>query len=180
MVMTREEPKQFGVGGDGGTGLGLSLPSPLVSLDKDLRGRIPDVDTEEFCKEHGLGDDIRELLAENEYDGTDSLFVEKESKLQELGFQIGHIAELRWALKKLLLKKFPERALRNSREGYRPDLYGGLGGAGGYGGQKGGAGGTGHAPELDDTRDAFWFNRMGGKLLMMAADRLISYSLQAA
>jgi hypothetical protein len=112
------------VGGDGGAGLGLSVPSPLVLLDKDLRAHIPDVDTEEFCEEHGLGDDIRQLLAENEYDGTDTLFVEKESNLEKLGFKIGHIAELRWALKKLLLKKFPERALRNSREAYRPNLYG--------------------------------------------------------
>ncbi|KAJ7892854.1 hypothetical protein B0H14DRAFT_2686106 [Mycena olivaceomarginata] len=179
MVLKREEPKQFGVGGDGGAGLGLSVPSPLVSLDKDLRAHIPDVDTEEFCKEHGLGDDIRELLAENEYDGTDTLFVEKESNLEKLGFKIGHIAELRWALKKLLLKKFPERALRNSREAYRPNLYGGHGGDGGFGGETGGEGGTGIAPELEE-RDVFRFFEIGGKLLMMAADRLISYSLQAA
>jgi hypothetical protein len=44
-VLTHSEVFTTGVGGAGGTGLGLSVPSPLVSLDKDLRGHIPDVDS---------------------------------------------------------------------------------------------------------------------------------------
>ncbi|KAJ7359334.1 hypothetical protein DFH08DRAFT_845811 [Mycena albidolilacea] len=149
------------VGGEGGFGSGPSIQSPLIWIDEDLKVNIPEVDTVEFCKEHGLGDDICGRLIEHGYEGTDTLFVEKESNLKKLGFKIGDIAELRWALKKLLLAKFPKLALRNSREEYRSAISGGQGGAGGYGGQKGGGGGDGKAPHIE-MEDVWRFRRIGG------------------
>jgi hypothetical protein len=112
------------VGGKGGFGSGPSIQNPLIWIDEDLKGNIPEVDTVEFCEEHGLGDDIRGRLIEHGYEETDALFVEKESNLKKRGFKIGHIAELRWALNKLLLTKFPELALRNPREEYRSAVSG--------------------------------------------------------
>ncbi|KAJ7359333.1 hypothetical protein DFH08DRAFT_845804 [Mycena albidolilacea] len=151
--------QQSGVGN--GAGPDSSISSPLVSIDEDPKHKIPSVKTVDFCKAYGLSDDICERLVEEGYDKTASLFVEDEWKLQKLGFRIGHIAELRWTLKKMLLKDRPESALRNSREKYRPNLYGGHGGAGGHGHQKGGNGGIGDPPEVD-TQDVFRFSVIGG------------------
>ncbi|KAJ7938386.1 hypothetical protein B0H13DRAFT_1851822 [Mycena leptocephala] len=95
-----EQPAQSGSGTDGGVGLGPVWDAPAVPVDSSLRILLPRIETVVFCKNYDLDDEICKLLTDQGYDSVNSLFEEDETKLlKELHFKVGHIAELKWALK---------------------------------------------------------------------------------
>ncbi|KAJ7837558.1 hypothetical protein B0H14DRAFT_1098119 [Mycena olivaceomarginata] len=61
--------------------------------------------------------------------------------------KIGHIAELKWAMKKMLLEEYPDIELTYTKGSTRLRFTEGQEGAGGDG-PRGGAGGTGMAPQI--------------------------------
>ncbi|KAJ7938389.1 hypothetical protein B0H13DRAFT_1141019 [Mycena leptocephala] len=147
-----EQPAQSGVdavGGTGGAGLGPVWDAPAVPVDNSSRILLPRIETVVFCNNYDLDDEICKLLTDQEYDSVNSLFEEDEAKLlKELHLKVGHIAELKWALKTMLLLEYPEIKVTDTKGEYAPRVYGGKGGAGGHGGKKGGHGGTGNAPRI--------------------------------
>jgi hypothetical protein len=114
--------------GEGGIGDGLDIAGelPLLSIDDDSKDHLPDLSPAEFCQEYRLSNDIRDLLIKHGYDPIGSLLDVKESELKSLGFKIGHNAELRWALKKMMLAKFGTVPIRNEEGKYKPILSGSL------------------------------------------------------
>ncbi|KAJ7450022.1 hypothetical protein B0H11DRAFT_324366 [Mycena galericulata] len=145
----RHEAELGGIGGGGGKGEGLKFSKPLVFLDDASKASFPDMTRAHFCAKFKLGEEIRRLLEKNGFDEADGLLYVDESALKDAGFQVGHIAELKWALKKIALESL-SRIEAPKREGARRvDIAGGEGGAGGFGGQKGGGGGLGEAPQFD-------------------------------
>ncbi|KAJ7267040.1 hypothetical protein B0H12DRAFT_1257770 [Mycena haematopus] len=157
----RESVPPAGVGGAGGVGLGPSFSTNPVAIDSASIFQIPELDTIAFCEEHQLGDEICALLDDNGFDTINSyLLVEEEAQLKELGFKVGHIAELRWAVKKLA-QNFSTLPTANTQESYIPSIYGGYGGTGGDGLQRGGQGGTGKPPQLG-LHDAWRFGPIFG------------------
>ncbi|KAF7360335.1 hypothetical protein MVEN_00763000 [Mycena venus] len=150
-----------GVGGAGGPGLGPRYAPEPVTIDNPAKNQILDFATDEFCDEYRLGNDIQQLLVEQGFDPINALFDTKEDRLEELGFKVGQIAELRWALKKMLLDKYPSIRVVTSEAELTTSICGGRGGAGGFGSYRGGRGGAGKPPKLG-TVDLFRFNVIGG------------------
>ncbi|KAF7360337.1 hypothetical protein MVEN_00763200 [Mycena venus] len=110
---------------------------------------LDDWDRDRFCEEYHLGDEIRELLESHGFDIADSLLDTGDTALEELGFKVGHIAELNWALKKMMLRRFPTMSLTVNTQGkYKPVISGGTGGAGGDSRSRPGRGGIGMAPRF--------------------------------
>ncbi|KAF8187040.1 hypothetical protein K438DRAFT_1835518 [Mycena galopus ATCC 62051] len=166
------EIQHTGEAGVGGTGLGPSFSSAPVSIDPSSRNQIPQLETDKFCEEYHLGDDMRKLFDEHGFDTINSLFVVNESQLKELGFKVGHIAELRWAVKKMLLVSgIP---IANTAGEHTPILYGGQGGAGGDSRQKAGHGGIGKAPVVG-TEDVWRFSVIGGGIGGTGGDLVTSF-----
>ncbi|KAF8187049.1 hypothetical protein K438DRAFT_1835550 [Mycena galopus ATCC 62051] len=160
LAMRNPPPFSASLGGVGGTGLGPSFSSAPLSIDLSSRNQIPQLETDKFCEEYHLGDDMRKLFDEYGFDTINSLFVVNEAQLKELGFKVGHIAELRWAVKKMLLvSRIP---IANTAGKHRPILYGGQGGAGGDSRQKGGRGGIGKAEFVLENEDAWRFSVISG------------------
>ncbi|KAJ6604186.1 hypothetical protein DFH09DRAFT_1121915 [Mycena vulgaris] len=149
------------IGGGIGDGLDIAGELPLVSIDDDSKDDLPDLSPAEFCQEYRLCTDIRDLLIKYGYDSIGSLLDVKESELKSLGFKIGHNAELRWALKKMMLAKFGTVPIRNEEGKYKPILSGGTGGAGGAGGRQGGEGGAGRSSQIDG-KDLCRFSQIRG------------------
>jgi hypothetical protein len=114
--------------GEGGIGDGLDIAGelPLLSIDDDSKDDLPDLSPADFCQEYRLSNDICDLLIKHGYDPIGSLLDVKESELKSLGFKIGHNAELRWALKKMMLAKFSTVPIRNEEGKYKPILIGSL------------------------------------------------------
>ncbi|KAJ7450008.1 hypothetical protein B0H11DRAFT_1928389 [Mycena galericulata] len=152
----------WSIGGDGGIGQGVKLPKPLISLDDASKASFPAMENTKFCNEYKLGGQIQGLLENNGFDTIDALLYMDEFDLKDAGFQVGHIAELKWALKKILLKTFGRIEAPRTEGNNKPDLDGGKGGKGGYGGRKGGAGGLGEAPRFSDLGYVHWFSYIRG------------------
>ncbi|KAF7360378.1 hypothetical protein MVEN_00767600 [Mycena venus] len=156
----REKPPS---GGEGGIGDGPDIAglAPPASIDDDSKDDLPDLSPAEFCQQYGLEDVICNLLVKHRFDPIGSLLDVKESTLKSLGFKIGHIAELRWAMKKVILAKYGTMPVRNGEAKYVPEIIGGIGGAGGFGGHTGGRGGTGRAAQIE-MEDLFRFRDIRG------------------
>ncbi|KAF7342962.1 hypothetical protein MVEN_01726300 [Mycena venus] len=150
-----------GIGGDGGVGGGLKFLKPLLSIDDALKVAFPDMTAVEFCEQHDLGDEVRQFLEEQGFDPVDALLYADEVDMMDEGFQVGQIAEVKWALKKILLETFDTLVAAKIKGTNKPDISGGTGGVGGYGGQAGGGGGFG-APPRFPVEEAYRFGRISG------------------
>ncbi|KAJ7900377.1 hypothetical protein B0H14DRAFT_2556512 [Mycena olivaceomarginata] len=135
-------------GGAGGDGAGLVVPVPVVHINDTAKIQLRWLDTTTFCQKYGLDDEICQRLIGEKYHRINSLFEEDETQLKELHLEVGHIAELKWAMKKMLLEEYPDIELTYTKGEYAPQISGGTGGAGGGGRERGGAGGTGMAPQI--------------------------------
>ncbi|KAJ7450010.1 hypothetical protein B0H11DRAFT_1928391 [Mycena galericulata] len=151
----------WGIGGDGGIGQGVKLPKPLISLDDVSKASFPAMENTKFCNEYKLGGQIQGLLENNGFDTIDGLLYMDEKDLTDAGFQLGHIAELKWALKKILLGKFGKIEGPKTERHNKPDIDGGKGGKGGDADRKGGGGGLGEAPRFSDQGQVDLFNKIG-------------------
>ncbi|KAF7351211.1 hypothetical protein MSAN_01552200 [Mycena sanguinolenta] len=104
----------------------------------------------DFCEKYHLGDEIRHLLQQHGVKTLQSLLDVGDLPLDEMGFKIGHIAELKWALNKSVLDASPTAKLVTNPS-YTPSISGGTGGSGGDSLRRGGCvisggiGGTGGA-----------------------------------
>jgi hypothetical protein len=165
-------------GGTGGYGAGLVLEEPVVYIDDTAKTLLKPLDTTAFCQKYHLGDEICKLLTTEGYETVNALFEENEVEWEKLQLKTGHIAELRWAMKKLLLLEYPEIEMVDTNGVYAPEIYGteptivkipsqtftgGTGGAGGDALEIGGRGGTGKAPYIS-MEDFFRFGVMGGEI----------------
>ncbi|KAK7056006.1 hypothetical protein R3P38DRAFT_1374233 [Favolaschia claudopus] len=116
-------------------GCNPNLLPELILINKDdeaLAGAKMSMAT--FCKTYDLGDDIRELLDHQGLDPVHSLFELQDAELLEYGFPIGSIAELKWALKKMMHKEHPEVCLIAPAVKSPPIEEGGIQGSGAEGG----------------------------------------------
>ncbi|KAK7056068.1 hypothetical protein R3P38DRAFT_3253996 [Favolaschia claudopus] len=144
-----------GIGGAGGVGEGPTIPVRIVWLaDADI-ACINTIDTGTFCAEYQLRDEIRRHLDEEGLNPITSLLYVGEGDLKNWGFDAGSIAEIRWALKKMLSVQHPGIRVLTPRTA-TPDIEGGTGGRGGHGGQSGGAGGCGMAPRIATDQLLSW------------------------
>jgi hypothetical protein len=111
-------------GGAGGDGAGLVVPVPVVHIDDNAKIQLRWLDTTTFCEKYGLGDEICQRLIGEKYHRINSLFEEDETQLKELHLEVGHIAELKWAMKKMLLEEYPDIELTYTKGEYAPQIYG--------------------------------------------------------
>ncbi|KAF8144712.1 hypothetical protein K438DRAFT_1782579 [Mycena galopus ATCC 62051] len=141
-----------GIGGEGGTGHGLELGELMISLRPDAHVPALDVTMKKFCRAHCLGEEIANLLRHHGY-GSPSTFRHVEDRiLRKNGFKDGHIAELKWALRRTVGKDLLVRS-------GKPELHEGKGGDGG---NKGGGGGDGEGPGVPNTLHSWFANIWGG------------------
>ncbi|KAF7338708.1 hypothetical protein MSAN_02193000 [Mycena sanguinolenta] len=131
-----------GTGGKGGVGHGLIFGEPLVRIREGAEPKVPELyaNTKTFCANHSIGK-IAKPLQENGFESVRALLHVTDKDLGEAGFKVGHIAELKWALKSIARKELYEPP-------GKPELYGGVGGRGGHGDCRGGEGGEGDRPDL--------------------------------
>ncbi|KAJ6479093.1 hypothetical protein C8R45DRAFT_1156688 [Mycena sanguinolenta] len=148
----------WGIGGQGGTGHGpkvREVEEPMISIQD--AAQIPGLDPlgetmDEFCRRYRLGAEIANLLRHHGFGSLGSFQFVTELDLRNAGFKVGHIAELKWALRKMV----------GERSG-KPELYGGTGGKGGRGGKQAGAGGESELPIVPPTYFSwFTWGRAGG------------------
>ncbi|KAJ6549717.1 hypothetical protein B0H19DRAFT_1264632 [Mycena capillaripes] len=138
---------------NGGKGEGPELFVPLVETEIVNGIEFPtDISTMTvvaFCEEYHLGEDIYGLLTDHSFRKACDILFHKDLSQEELGFKVGHIAELKWALAYMLLKSELVSGVEIiEKGGSHPILIGGQGGAGGHGGKRGGDGGTGKANRI--------------------------------
>ncbi|KAJ6479118.1 hypothetical protein C8R45DRAFT_1156734 [Mycena sanguinolenta] len=130
-------------GGKGGIGRGMNFGEQLVSIREgkktEVHGLYMKMDI--FCRHYCLGQEIANLLQTHHFTSPASLLHVTDAELLEDGFIIGHVAELKRALRQMVGKELDEGG------GRRPELYGGIGGRGGYG-KKGGEGGVGEPSKV--------------------------------
>ncbi|KAK7056069.1 hypothetical protein R3P38DRAFT_1375826 [Favolaschia claudopus] len=141
--------KHIRVPAEGGEGQAPKLLPAIVWIEKEDQASVGGkMTTDLFCKTYGLGDDIRRRLEKEGLDPVNSLFQLHDAELLKWGFLTGSIAEIKWALKKMLQKEHPHvciiaPAIRAAK------IEGGIGGAGGDGREEGGKGGVGKGPDID-------------------------------
>ncbi|KAJ6592195.1 hypothetical protein DFH09DRAFT_1136837 [Mycena vulgaris] len=154
------EPYNGGdIGGRGGIGQGLRFGKPLASMEEQLKAKVPRLrlDTEGFCQTYSLGDEICELLKNSGFETAGALLEVSDTTLKKAKFKLGHVAELKWALKKMVSKGTAPR----TASGNLFELVGGSGGAGGAGVHRGGEGGLGEAFILAE-EDMYYFGALRG------------------
>ncbi|KAJ7681400.1 hypothetical protein B0H17DRAFT_1138435 [Mycena rosella] len=157
-----KQATQAGVGGNGGVGAG---PQFLTLPIGDTLGRkieIPSMSLVEFCKEYKLGNDIFRILDEAELD-VRGLIGANDLASKEIGLKFGHVAEVKWALKAMLLKCPAIEEVPIPRGLCQPKfkVTGGIGGDGGPGGKRGGDGGVGAGLRFN-MKDLGRFSHIGG------------------
>ncbi|KAK7039476.1 hypothetical protein R3P38DRAFT_3181202 [Favolaschia claudopus] len=105
---------------------------------------------DQFCEKYNLSKEIRELLVRYNIQAADTLLDADHRSLRELGFKLGHIAELNWALTKMLMdqRRLPPHVAADATSEFKPIVYGGTGGAGGSSRTRPGGGGTGHGAQI--------------------------------
>ncbi|KAJ6479085.1 hypothetical protein C8R45DRAFT_358678 [Mycena sanguinolenta] len=140
-----------GTGGKGGTGHGLKLGEPMVSIREGAQVPGLDMAMDKFCRRHCLGEEIPDLLRQKRFRSPGDLQYVEDLVLLEDGFKVGHIAELKWALRRTVGKDLLVRS-------GRPELHGGIGGNGGDGGKEGGGGGDGESPGVPNTLLSWFVN----------------------
>ncbi|KAF8186102.1 hypothetical protein K438DRAFT_2153954 [Mycena galopus ATCC 62051] len=102
-------------GGVGGTGEGPNFEIFPVMIDEASKIRLPELDTITFCEEYQLSDNICRRLLDHGLDSVHSLLDDGEN-MNECGFDCGDRAELRWALKKMLLEMCPPQDTNTTEE----------------------------------------------------------------
>ncbi|KAF7358598.1 hypothetical protein MSAN_01198300 [Mycena sanguinolenta] len=133
-----------GIGGKGGIGHGMKFGEPLVSVQDGAQVQGLNESMDEFCRRYCLGEEIPDRLRQNGFVSLGSFQYVTDLELHTDGFKVGHIAEVKWALRKMVGKDLLVRS-------GKPELYGGIGGRGGHGGHKGGEGGVGDAALVPET-----------------------------
>ncbi|KAJ6482772.1 hypothetical protein C8R45DRAFT_1100021 [Mycena sanguinolenta] len=100
-----------GFGGVGGPGPGPTLkdnihnPYPERDDDKLWSGPPPNIQRtpiDEFCQEYALDETIEKLLHDNGLETANSLFEVDGNALRDVGFELGHIPELKRALREFV------------------------------------------------------------------------------
>ncbi|KAJ7266999.1 hypothetical protein B0H12DRAFT_143301 [Mycena haematopus] len=119
----------------------------LTTIDDSSQAKIPIQKIDAFCTEYHLSKEICTFLDENGFPTVNALLDIKGSDLEKFG-KAGQRAELRWALKKMILEKLPGARPTTAEGEYTPTIHGGHGGTGGHGRKKGGAGGTGKGAHI--------------------------------
>ncbi|KAJ6557629.1 hypothetical protein B0H19DRAFT_1070266 [Mycena capillaripes] len=158
MGIQRETPpaNQRGVGGYGGFGAGPQLLTLPIGDTLGRKIEIPRMGLDEFCTEYKLGNDIFRILDEAELEVRGLIGVDDLGK-KEIGLKVGQVAEVKWALKALLLKCSTIEEVLIPRGHYRRDR-----GDGGFGEKLGGAGGVGEASTINmNLKDLFRFRHIG-------------------
>jgi len=136
-----------GVGEGGGLGEGPKVLLPIG----DTIGRnieVPTTLTFDFCAQYKLGDEIFKQLDAVELDNVGALIRSKNLASEEYHLKLGHIAEVKWALKVMLLSCPGIEEVKIPPGYYKPTVIGGRGGDGGAGGKQGGEGGMGKSPRI--------------------------------
>ncbi|KAJ7804563.1 hypothetical protein B0H14DRAFT_3774115 [Mycena olivaceomarginata] len=150
-----------GIGGKGGKGQGLRIPRPLITIKPRSNDKIPELmmKMEDFSEMYCLGENILDLLQRKGFQCPGALLHIYDTQLNtnpHTGeFKVGHIAELRWALKKMAGKEVQEIHVGTT------ELYGGLGGQGGWSRLVGGEGGIGEDPVVPPGLFR-WFTKIEG------------------
>ncbi|KAJ7456822.1 hypothetical protein B0H11DRAFT_1925635 [Mycena galericulata] len=146
-----------GRGGRGGTGEGPRIPQRLISIKSGSEDKIPELnmEIEDFSKKYCLGTSLSDLLKNKGFEMPCALLEVNDTDLSRAGFKVGHIAELRWALKKMAGKEVQKIQVGTTQ------LYGGIGGRGGQGRKAGGIGGFGEAPVVPQGL-IHWFRQIWG------------------
>ncbi|KAF7358606.1 hypothetical protein MSAN_01199200 [Mycena sanguinolenta] len=136
----------LGIGGNGGIGRGVKIPEPLLSIPAGTQVQGLNMTIDQFCAQHSLGSQIASLLLQVGDPSPSSLPYIEDLDLLQFGFRLGHIAELKWALRRSVgtVGDSPEQSRK-------PDLYGGIGGKGGYGSEQPGQGGVGESSVVPRT-----------------------------
>ena len=83
------------IGGRGGTGQGPKFSHQLLSIDGT---GLPPLTMAEFCQEYKLSDKIHKLLDDQGFETVGALLKITDADLENAGFKVGHIAELKRAL----------------------------------------------------------------------------------
>jgi hypothetical protein len=124
MPASKPERKARGIGGQGGVGQGLQFGKPLASIADDARANVEDLRmyTTDFCREYCLGVEIDKKLDDAGFSRAGDLLEVSDVILKKAGFKIGHIAELTWAMKKLVGIEYKEPSTIMPEN--LPDLYG--------------------------------------------------------
>ncbi|KAF7358597.1 hypothetical protein MSAN_01198200 [Mycena sanguinolenta] len=150
-------------GGEGGMGQGFKAAELLVSIREGGRTAVRDLDMKMdiFCHYYGLGQELAGLLQTHHFKSPASLLHVTNVELLEDGFKIGHVAELKRALRQMVGKELDEGG------GCKPELIGGIGDKGGHGGQVGGKGGDGEASKVPPTLHSR-FGNISGKMFHYA------------
>jgi hypothetical protein len=82
-------------GGRGGTGQGPKFSHQLLSIEGN---GLPPLTMAEFCQEYQLSDKIHKLLDDHGFETVGALLKLTDTNLENAGFKVGHIAELKRAL----------------------------------------------------------------------------------
>ncbi|KAJ6511830.1 hypothetical protein DFH09DRAFT_1100127 [Mycena vulgaris] len=90
-------------GGAGGIGQGQKFGARLVSVSGKV-GNVLALTVSDFCREYHLSDKIRNLLDEQGFETAGALLEVSDISLLQDGFKPGQVAELKRALKELLVK----------------------------------------------------------------------------
>ncbi|KAF7340494.1 hypothetical protein MSAN_02120800 [Mycena sanguinolenta] len=150
-TMTASTTHTQRIGGEGGRGRGVEFEQGLIFLHPDSEVELAklsglDLTVQDFCVQHSLGQNIENLLLKKGFASPRALLYTTDLALRQEGFDIGHIAELKSALKRVVGTKLL-REVKIDRVAF----FGGIGGAGGQGDRKGGRGGTGMGPVYSRT-----------------------------
>lgn len=89
-------------GGAGGIGQGPRFGSRLTPTDGT---DLPPLPLTEFCRKYNLSEEISKLLHDLGFKTTRALFSLSNTDLQQAGFKLGQIAELKVALSDFALQK---------------------------------------------------------------------------
>ncbi|KAF7333696.1 WD40 repeat-like protein [Mycena venus] len=79
------------------------LVEELVQIDAAQEAAFPDLSLESFCQEYHLSENICHVLLHQGFPTLKILYYTEEQELEYLGLKVGHIAELKWAFKNLVL-----------------------------------------------------------------------------
>ena len=86
---------------------------------------LPQMTIPQFCERYALSKEIQKCVNENGFVKPRDLLFEKNLGRKELGFKIGHVAELKWALTDMLLRSMQVVEVAVTPEG-KYDLTGAL------------------------------------------------------
>ncbi|KAF7331125.1 hypothetical protein MSAN_02442000 [Mycena sanguinolenta] len=156
------DAEQTDRGGTGGKGEAPEILTLPIAATVGRKIKIPRMNLLKFCTEYKLEQHVFDLLSKAGFENVRGLVQERDLG-SKYGLQLGEVAEVKWALKAMLLTcpKMEEVTIPLGYYKPKPAVRGGFGGAGGAGGKKGGDGGTGRGPaiNLEDWRR---FGRIDG------------------